>query len=698
MSRPVFDRLEPRFLLMAQLVADIAPGPDTSQATPGAAVAETVYFTANLNSREELWKSDGTAAGTVLVAALPAAPSDVLTDWASANGRVFFIVPNGATQTLWSSDGSEVGTRPLHEINWPATEAVMPPSDPDHVVAAGDRVYFLHRPDAATLELWRSDGTPAGTARVKAFAHSGATTDFSGVDVNGIFYFKLGELWKTDGTDAGTTMIDLSPGPADSVLHSLTNVNGTLFFAGTLFQPGGDATGVFRSDGTAAGTVQLADIEIEPQTFEMEVVGDTVYFPGSATDVNQLELWKSDGTGAGTGPVFSPRPGAINPHYLTSVGNALYFFVEGGANGAGLWKTNGTDSGTRFIKTVDPLSSAGPFPFLPGAAAEAHGKLLFVDSARGLWQSDGTSFGTAMVEGLDSVRGLVPAGTGDVFFHAAQAGTGGELWRFDATEPPSAHVMARRIVYNNSAFDGRNPAANAADDTAVDTRKTAMLPGSTAGFQNITTYAKGINGIMVDIDGLPEDIVLNPGDFVFRAGTSLDVSAWAAGPEPSQITVRPGAGLGGSDRVTLIWPDFNPLSAAAGQAVANGWLEVTVTASQRTGLLRPDVFYVGSLIGETAVNAGVDRRVVDRNDYLLARARTRVPANATVTDPFDFNRDQRVDAQDFVIVRSFLGKSMALITAPEPLAMPSSASVRITSASPAATELVRRRAPYRPGI
>ena len=113
----------------------------------------------------------------------------------------------------------------------------------------------------------------------------------------------------------------------------LTNVNGKLVFAGMLFSPGDQILdGVFASDGTAEGTVQLAPVQLKPQTFEMEVVGNTVYFPGSTGDVNQLQLWESDGTPAGTHQVYQPRPSAANPHYLTKVGDTLFFFVDGGAN------------------------------------------------------------------------------------------------------------------------------------------------------------------------------------------------------------------------------------------------------------------------------------------------------------------------------------------------------------------------------
>ena len=71
-----------------------------------------------------------------------------------------------------------------------------------------------------------------------------------------------------------------------------------------------------------------------------------------------------------------------------------------------------------------------------------------------------------------------------------------------------AAIAGRKIFYNNSKFDAHtgylsgDPAANLYDDSAVATDKTALLPGQTATFANYTSYSRGINGIMIDIQGL----------------------------------------------------------------------------------------------------------------------------------------------------------------------------------------------------
>ncbi|NIM48763.1 MAG: hypothetical protein GTO22_05815, partial [Gemmatimonadales bacterium] len=108
---------------------------------------------------------------------------------------------------------------------------------------------------------------------------------------------------------------------------------------------------------------------------------------------------------------------------------------------------------------------------------------------------------------------------------------GGQLWGNDATSwtaaaptpgsvslATTAEVVGRYVFYNDSAFDGDDPAAGAEDDNAIATDKTALLPGGTATFANYTSYSRGINGIMVDIAGLPAGDTLDADDFAFRVG------------------------------------------------------------------------------------------------------------------------------------------------------------------------------------
>ncbi len=158
----------------------------------------------------------------------------------------------------------------------------------------------------------------------------------------------------------------------------------------------------------------------------------------------------------------------------------------------------------------------------------------------------------------------------------------------------SVEVVDRHVFYNNSAFDGNSAAINSADDNAIAADKTALLPGQSATLANYTSYSRGINGLMVDIAGLPTDH-LTAADFEFRVGNSNTPTAWTTAAAPTSISVRLGAGVSGSARVEIIWPDG---------AIQKEWLQVTVKATPNTGLTTADVFYFGNAVGETGNAAG----------------------------------------------------------------------------------------------
>jgi uncharacterized protein YjiK len=203
-----------------------------------------------------------------------------------------------------------------------------------------------------------------------------------------------------------------------------------------------------------------------------------------------------------------------------------------------------------------------------------------------------------------------------------------------------SRVLERFVFYNQSKFDGNNAAANSADDAAIAPDKTALLSGQKANFANYTSYRHGINGIMIDIAnvaGTP-----SVADFLFKVGNNNTPGTWGAAPSPSSVTVRPGAGIGGSTRITVIWPN---------DSIRKTWLQVTVLASSATGLAAPDVFYFGNAVGESG-NSATDA-AVGPADELRARSNPQNVVNpALITCLYDYDRDGAVDPRDQLIARS----------------------------------------------
>ena len=221
------------------------------------------------------------------------------------------------------------------------------------------------------------------------------------------------------------------------------------------------------------------------------------------------------------------------------------------------------------------------------------------------------------------------------------------------TEP-----AGRYVFYNNSSFDGNDSSANANDDNAVATDKTALLPGRTATFANYTSYSRGINGIMVDIPNLPTTPEIAAEDFTFKAGNDNYPDQWPAASVPSSVTVRRGAGVGGSDRITIIWAD---------NAIRKQWLQVTVKSNIATGLARPDVFYFGNAVGDSG-NDTTNTAVTTMDEMRARLDPHKSKLNpAGIENPHDYNRSGAVNTMDEMISRlntTTLLDDLSLITAP----------------------------------
>ena len=150
---------------------------------------------------------------------------------------------------------------------------------------------------------------------------------------------------------------------------------------------------------------------------------------------------------------------------------------------------------------------------------------------------------------------------------------------FSFSGSPSV-VVGRELFYDNSKFDDNAPGISVSDDNAIATDKTAYLPGTgTATSANVSSYSRGINGIMIDLQGAGnhDSISLTNilSDFTFKMGNNNTPSTWATAPSPISVAVRAGVGVDGSDRVELIWAD---------NAIKETWLEVEVLATADTGL------------------------------------------------------------------------------------------------------------------
>src|SRR5689334_22400823 len=109
---------------------------------------------------------------------------------------------------------------------------------------AHNQLFFSGFDESHGAELWKSDGTTAGTSLVADMVPGSGSTDPRFITaVNDIVYFNgRPGLWKTDGTANGT--VRLADPAWVSYPFDLTNVNGTLLFASTADKMGSSTVGL----------------------------------------------------------------------------------------------------------------------------------------------------------------------------------------------------------------------------------------------------------------------------------------------------------------------------------------------------------------------------------------------------------------------------------------------------------------------
>src|SRR5205085_2864883 len=273
------------------LVKDINPGAASSGSNTIVNVRGTLFFAANDGDHfRQLWKSDGTPAGTIPVR--PGAVTHV--DGrpgasAAVGGRLFFVAFHTSTPVLWKSDGSASHTRPIRSFS----------TVPDQLTDLRGTLLFT-----VGDELWRSDGTAAGTSIVRTFPPDSAPGELT--SVHGTLFFRAStadgdfELWESDGTSAGTEVVRNLNLRRSSYPNELTAVGRTLFFLG-----GDSSDGLWRSDGTAGGTAEVRQLN---GGYGITGVADLAFLSARAQTMG-TELWRSDGTKGGTRLVDDINPG-----------------------------------------------------------------------------------------------------------------------------------------------------------------------------------------------------------------------------------------------------------------------------------------------------------------------------------------------------------------------------------------------------
>lgn len=513
----------------AELVADILQGQLGSRPDMLTVYGTRLLFVADdgVHGRE-LWTSDGTAAGTQMVVDLYPGPASAFSHvprlrdaFPTANGLAYFgaRTPVHASR-LFSTDGTAAGTTeialtPLESPKFVETFGRLflrasgtggsglwrvQGTTPTFVRAFQEtralrlgpngRVFLTARDNSSGLELWSSDGTPAGTVLVKDIVPGSQASDPAGLTLGGTSLWFTAqtaaagrELWKSDGTGNGTVLVkDVWPGAAPgaqlptgletqgfpdtgSQHHGqLTYFNNRLWFAGTV----NTETVLWSSDGTNAGTMPLLSgpgaptIHLLGALPQGAVSGARLVF-AAHTSADGRELWSTDGTFAGTALVLDIQPGAksSNPRgFAPSAFGGMYFVADAPA-GPTLFHTDGTQLGTQVL--VQPVASDAPHSFgsSPFGLHTLFDRVVFAASTDTVLANPMTSSGQGVealgsaqlgagpsyfadTSGLPFITSALPRflGTPTGFYYMTRGPTSMTLWKSDGTDAGSIVVRA----------------------------------------------------------------------------------------------------------------------------------------------------------------------------------------------------------------------------------------------------------------
>ena len=314
----------------------------------------TFFEYAEFTGQSEVWATDGTAASTRKVWDNSVDGGFVRDIAAFGAGLVFWTSRTVADQSiasLWRSDGTAAGTTKSFDL---------PPGVGSGVGSTplGGELYFLAQ--SPNVQVWRTDGSAGGTRRLTGEPGNEFVQDPEYTRAGSFVYFTGGHgLWRTDGTAAGTLLA--IPGPQDSDpygndrLSWLHELGGALLFLRT---EKGVST-LWRTQGTPASTQQIAVLRVITGPRSAASLGGDLYF--AADDgAHGVELWRTDGTAAGTVLVRDIGPGPVsgNPRELVAAQGKLYFTADDTFTGSELWVSDGSAGGTRMVQDIAPQAAS----------------------------------------------------------------------------------------------------------------------------------------------------------------------------------------------------------------------------------------------------------------------------------------------------------------------------------------------------
>lgn len=508
-------------------LSDITP-PEAAAAQyinfqPAASLGDDVFF--SMGGGDEgytLWASDGFTSGTRSIPiTIPGDPAErfIITEIVKWKGTLYFIAGNANNNDrgLWRSDGTAAGT--VHLKTFGDVFVEIPDLQPD----TAEYLYLqVLSEDYFTADTWQTKGDQASTKPVKnmpsiwedpgdgpQFAHYQGGMIFSGAPKKALArpYMARGRngrstlLVKAEKSTADGIVPHPLPAPSYELLdgyllqfvdtgksHELWRMtpDGTksrsvwklpaamndyedqasfrgITASGAVFalEPYHGVRQIYVTDGTRKGTRLLS--EHQPldgtRSIDFQQAGDLIFY--TVPDVENPQkttLWKTDGTVAGTSRVLAAgdiSPGSVSSQMVPFLGS-LWFFAIGSSGNAALWRSDGTTVGTVLVKE-DWQGLTGE---QAGSLAVVGGKLhlsVGLPGAYAIWESDGTAVGTTLVNPTLTFATIGPAvdlGGVAVFQARLASDTHEQWWRHfgNDTRPVRDGISGRQVEFGDPRF------------------------------------------------------------------------------------------------------------------------------------------------------------------------------------------------------------------------------------------------------